>query len=62
MKRKSDNVVAADTTAGAAAAALAWAVNEFSGVEIGLAEAGAFIVLVQSLVHLIADRFGVEDD
>jgi len=62
MARKIDKVLATDATVGAAAVALAWAVSEFAAIEIGVLEAGAFVVLAQSLAHKLADRLGGEDD
>ncbi len=62
MARKLDKVLAADATVGAAAVALAWAVAEFTGFDIGVLEAGAFVVLMQSAAHKLADRFGGSDD
>ena len=61
MARKMDKVLATDATVGAAAVAMAWAVAEFTAIEIGVLEAGAFFVLAQSAAHKMADRFWGDD-
>ena len=61
MARKIDKVLATDATVGAAAVALAWAVAEFTGFDIGVLEAGAFVVLAQSAAHKLMDRFTSDD-
>ena len=61
MARKIDKVLATDATVGATAVALAWAVSEFTPLDIGVLEAGAFVVLAQSAAHKITDRFTSDD-
>ena len=62
MARKLDKVLATDASVGAAAVAVAWAVSEFTPLDLGVLEAGAFVVPMQSGAHKLADRFGGEDD
>ena len=53
--RNIDKILATDTAIGAAAVVAAWAVTEFMDVEISILEAGAAIVLAQTIGHKLAD-------
>ena len=61
MARKIDKILATDASVGAAAVLIVWAADQWEPVEIGMIEAGAFIVLAQSLAHKAADYFGGEE-
>ena len=61
MARKIDKVLATDASVGAAAVLIVWAADQWAPVEIRMLEAGAFIVLAQSLAHKAADYFGGEE-
>ena len=61
MARKIDKVLATDATVGAAAVLIVWAADQWAPVGIGMIEAGAFIVLAQSLAHKAADWWANDD-
>ena len=61
MTRKIDKVLATDTLVGAGAVLIAWAVQQFTSVQMSVIEAGALIVFAQSAAHKIADRACKED-
>ena len=61
MQTKMNKVLAGDATVGAMAVLVAWAVEQWAPFEVGIIEAGAFVVLAQSAAHKLMDRFTSDD-
>ena len=61
MARKIDKVLATDASVGAAAVLIVWAADQWAPVEIGMLEAGAFIVLAQSIAHKVFEHLTGDD-
>ena len=61
MQTKMNKVLAGDASVGAAAVLVAWAVEQWAPFDVGVIEAGAFVVLAQSLAHKLMDRFTSDD-
>ena len=61
MQTKMNKVLAGDATVGAAAVLVVWAAEQWAPMEIGMLEAGAFIVLAQSIAHKLMDKFTSDD-
>ena len=61
MQTKMNKVLAGDATVGAAAVLVVWAAEQWAPVDIGMLEAGAFIVLAQSIAHKLMDKFTSDD-
>ena len=57
MQTKMNKVLAGDASVGAAAVLVVWAAEQWAPMEIGMLEAGAFIVLAQSIAHKLMDKF-----
>ena len=61
MQTKMNKVLAGDATVGAMAVLVAWAVEQWAPFDVGIIEAGAFIVLAQSIAHKVFEHFTGDD-
>ena len=61
MQTKMNKVLAGDATVGAAAVLVAWAVEQWAPFDVGIIEAGAFVVLAQSIAHKVFEHFTGDD-
>ena len=61
MQTKMNKVLAGDASVGAAAVLVAWAVEQWAPFDVGIIEAGAFIVLAQSIAHKVFEHFTGDD-